>query len=67
VAINVNRFIQYELEKAKEALGSVDTETIADHIGLFFIQMINLRRVVLKLVNQGMEQRACAMLLWSFL
>jgi hypothetical protein len=53
LAINIKRFIQHELEKAKEALGSLDPETLRDRIALFFTQIIRLKRI-LDAVEAGM-------------
>ena len=46
LAINIKRFIQHELEKAKEALGSLDPKALRDRIALFFTQFIRLKRIV---------------------
>jgi len=46
LAINIKRFIQHELEKAKEALGSLDPKALRDRIALFFTQIIRLKRIL---------------------
>ena len=46
LAINIKRFIQHELEKAKEALGSLDPEALRDRIALFFTRLIRLTRIL---------------------
>jgi hypothetical protein len=46
LAINIKRFIQHELKKAKEALGSLDSEALRHRIALFFTQFIRLKRIL---------------------
>ena len=53
LAINLKRFIQHELEKAKEALGSLDPEALRDRIALFLTRIIRLKRI-LDAVEAGM-------------
>ena len=45
LAINMKRFIQHELEKAKEALGSLDPEALRDRTALFFTPIIRLKPI----------------------
>jgi len=44
LAINIKRFIQHELEKAKKALGSLDREALHHPITLVFTRIIRLKR-----------------------
>jgi hypothetical protein len=44
LAINIKRFIQHELEKAKKALGSLDREALHHPIALVFTRIIRLKR-----------------------
>ncbi len=46
LAINIKRFIHHELEKAKEALGSLNPERVADRIALFFTQIVRLKHIL---------------------
>ena len=46
LAINIKRFIQHELDKAKEALGSLDAEALRDRIALFLTRIIRLNRIL---------------------
>ena len=46
LAIHIKRFIQHELEKAKEALGSLDPEALRDRIALFLTRIIRLKRIL---------------------
>jgi hypothetical protein len=46
LAINIKRFIQHELEKVKEALGSLDPEAFCDRIALVLTRFIRLTRIL---------------------
>jgi hypothetical protein len=46
LAISIKRFIQYELEKAKEALDSLDPEALRDRMALFLTRLIRLKRIL---------------------
>jgi hypothetical protein len=55
LAITNKRFIQHELEKVKEALGSRDLGAIRHRIALFFTRVIRLTSIL-----DGVEARMVA-------